>query len=256
MPFELADKTISETINAKPWRSAAKPKKILAIRLQALGDVVITLPYLQSLKNSLPEAQIDFLTRKEVEDIPRHLDLFNRIFSIGGGRHFKKQVVSALFLLPRLWAQRYEAVIDLQRNPLSRWIRQLLHPQCWSEFDRFSPMAAGERNRLTIEALGLGPVKAAAPLQLKNKTAGLEILEAAGWKPASTLVVLNPAGNFPTKNWPLQNYVDFAKLWLQKCDQQTQFLILGVDTILPRAQFLQAQLGPLLINLVRRTSPS
>jgi ADP-heptose:LPS heptosyltransferase len=256
MRFELHDKTISEKINAKPWHARERPKRILAIRLQALGDVVIALPYLQSLKNNLPAAQIDFLTRKEVDDIPRNLDLFGRVFSIGGGRNFKKQAFSALLLLPQLWARRYEVVIDLQRNPLSRWIRKRLYPKWWSEFDRFSPKSAGERNRLTIAALELGSVSISQKLKLKNQSLGLDILKAAGWNPACDLVALNPAGGFPTKNWPLQNYVEFAKLWLAKYHAQTQFLILGVDAIFPQAQFLQAQFGSRLINLVNRTSPS
>ena len=255
MRFELHDKTISEKINAEPWRSPEKPKKILAIRLQALGDVVATLPYLQNLKSSLSETQFDFLTRKEVEDIPQRLDLFDRVFSIGGGRSFKRQALNALLLLPQLWARHYEVVIDLQRNPLSRWIRKRLHPQCWSEFDRFSPISGGERYRLAIEALGLGSASLSAKLKLKNDLLGMDILQAAGWNPACDLVVLNPAGGFPTKNWPLQNYVEFAKLWLHEYHEQTQFLVLGVESIFQRAQFLQAQLGSHLINLVNRTSP-
>jgi ADP-heptose:LPS heptosyltransferase len=256
MRFELHDKTISEKINAKPWRSREKPKKILAIRLQALGDVVVTLPYLQSLKSGLPESQLDFLTRKEVEDIPQRLDLFDRVFTIGGGRSFKRQVLSALLLLPQLRARHYEVVIDLQRNPLSRWLRKLLNPQCWSEFDRLSPISGGERYRLTIEALGLGSASLSAKLKLKNDLLGLDILQAAGWNPACDLVVLNPAGGFPTKNWPLQNFVEFAQLWLRKYNPQTQFLILGMASISARAQFFKEQLGLHLINLVGLTSPS
>lgn len=256
MRFKLHDKTISEKINAKTWRSQEKPKKILAIRLQALGDVVATLPYLQSLKSSLPETRLDFLTRKEVEDIPQRLDLFDRVFSVGGGRSFKRQALSALLLLPQLWTRHYEVVIDLQRNPLSRWMRKLLNPRCWSEFDRFSPISGGERYRLTIEALGLGSASLSAKLQLKNDLLGLDILQAAGWNPAGDLVVLNPAGGFPTKNWPLHNYVEFAKLWLKEYHEQTQFLILGTDAISLRAQFLKEQLGSHLIDLVGLTSPS
>ena len=37
--------------------------RILAIRLQATGDVVITLPYLNSLKRRFPEAELDLLAR-------------------------------------------------------------------------------------------------------------------------------------------------------------------------------------------------
>jgi ADP-heptose:LPS heptosyltransferase len=256
MRFSLDDKKISENINVRPWSLQGKPKRILAIRLQAIGDVVISLPYLQSLKNNLPETQIDFLTREETDDIPRRLDLFERIFSIGGGRSFKRQVFCALFLIPKLFARRYDVVIDLQRNPLSRWIRKLLHPRCWSEFDRFSPISAGERNRRTIEALGLGPLGISAKLKLKNKFLGLDILTAEGWNPAHDLIVLNPAGGFSTKNWPLQNYVEFAKLWLRENNARTQFLVLGVEAMAERAQFLKEQLGPNLIDLVKRTTPS
>jgi ADP-heptose:LPS heptosyltransferase len=245
-----------EKINAMPWRFQEKPEKILAIRLQALGDVVITLPYLQSLKERLPETRIDFLTRKEVDDIPRHLDLFDHVYSIGGGRNFKKQVFCAALLLPQLLAQRYDVVIDLQRNPLSRWIRKALHPSSWSEFDRFSPISAGERTRLTIAALNLAPVSMSLNLKLKNQSLGLNIWASAGWNPACDLIVLNPAGCFPTKNWPLQNYVEFAKLWQAEYNPQTQFIVLGIASIAERAQYLKEQLGDHLINLVNRTMPS
>ena len=248
--------TIVENINYKPWCLEEKPKNILAIRLQAMGDVVITLPYLQSLKNKLPDTRFDFLTREEVDDIPRNLDLFENVFSIGGGRNFKKQVLLALLLLPQLWAQHYDVVIDLQRNPLSQWIRKLLHPPCWSEFDRFSPLSAGERSRLAIEALGLATVGISLKLNLKNNSSGLDILKAAGWNQESELIVLNPAGCFPTKNWPLENYVDFVKLWLSEHSEFTQFLVLGVDSIFDRALFLKNQLGHHLINLVNRTTPA
>ncbi len=252
----MYSRSISENINYKSWCHREKPKKILAIRLQALGDVVITLPYLQSLKAQLPGTQFDFLCREEVDDLPRNLDLFDHVFSIGGGRSVQRQFLSAIRFLPQLRAQHYDVVVDLQRNPLSRWIRKLLQPSSWSEFDRFSPLSAGERNRLTIEALRLGPVDISQELNLKNKFLGLDILESEGWDPECDLIVLNPAGCFPTKNWPLEYYVDFARLWLNEYREYTQFLVLGVDTIFGRAQYLQEQLDRHLINLVNRTTPA
>jgi hypothetical protein len=42
------------SIRAVPWHGAAPPTTVLAIRLQAMGDVVITLPYLRALQRSLP----------------------------------------------------------------------------------------------------------------------------------------------------------------------------------------------------------
>lgn len=246
---------MTEPINARPWPLSRPPEKILAVRLQALGDVVITLPYLQSLKERLPETRIDFLTREEVCDIPRSLALFGRVFAVAGGRNFKMQIFHALGLLPALWMQRYEAVIDLQRNPLSRGLRKALNPSCWSEFDRFSPLPAGERTRRTIEAAGLGQV-GISPLKMKNESLGLDLLRAGGWKPGHRLIVLNPAGFFPSRNWPLDNYAEFARLWLNNGGENTQFLALGVESLAEKAHYLKQYLGDYLLNLVGETTPA
>ena len=61
-------------ISARPWTKNTQPKRILAIRLQAMGDVTITLPYLQHLRNSVPvTTKLDFFTRKECDDIPKNI---------------------------------------------------------------------------------------------------------------------------------------------------------------------------------------
>lgn len=52
--------SVNPPIRFKPWRKSYAPKKILAMRFQALGDTVITLPYLQSLKRRYPAIQLHF----------------------------------------------------------------------------------------------------------------------------------------------------------------------------------------------------
>src|SRR5882672_2084205 len=113
-------------IHHKPWLATRKPEKILAIRFQALGDLMITLPYLQSLKEQTPEAQIHLLTRSEVSEIPKNLVLFEKVFSIGGGRNAKIQFLLSLLLMPYLFWQHYDIVIDLQNHRISKIIRRLL----------------------------------------------------------------------------------------------------------------------------------
>ena len=142
--------------SSKSWNGKKYPKRILAIRLQAMGDLVITLPYLQDLRNKLPaDTKIDLLTRKEVDSIPRSLKLFDKIYSIGGKRNFKKQFILFLLLLPKILLQRYDVVIDLQNNLISRIARKSIMPKAWSEFEKFAPISAGEKNRITIENIGL-----------------------------------------------------------------------------------------------------
>jgi len=67
--------------------------------------------------------------------------------------------------------------------------------------------------------------------------------------------VLNPAGCFATKNWPLMNYVEFANLWLRETRRPARFLILGVAAMADRARILKEHMGTHLIDLVNRTTP-
>jgi heptosyltransferase II len=243
-------------IPSKPWKKDRMPKRLLAIRLQAMGDLVITLPYLQQLKKILPlGSRLDLLTRKEVESIPRNIQLFDHVYSIGGGRNVKKQFLYSGLLLPKLLWQRYDVVVDLQNNIISRFVRKSLLPEAWSSFDRFSPIAAGESNRLTIESIGLGECYPDYFFKLKNELEAIDLLKKNGWDGATKLVILNPAGAFTTRNWPMENYVAFARLWLQRFPQ-TQFLITGVNLIAGKAAYLKENLGNKLIDLVNHTTPS
>src|SRR5258708_8207969 len=123
-----------------------------------MEDMAITLPYLQGLRDTLPPGtQLDLLNSEEVAALSQNIYLFDNIYTIGGGRNFKKILFYTLCLIPRLWFRRYEGIIDLQNNIVSRIVRKMLRPAACSEFDRFFKIAAGERSRLTISAVCLVP---------------------------------------------------------------------------------------------------
>jgi ADP-heptose:LPS heptosyltransferase len=246
-----------ESIQIAPWTSTTTPGKILAIRLQAFGDVVITLPYIQALHEILPSAQIHFLTREEFSAIPRNMTLFDRVVTIGGGRNPTHQWFKTVPLLPSLLLEQYDIVIDLQRNSLSRMIRRALHPKSCCEFDRFSLYPAGERTKNTIEKLGFTPLPHSLyRLELRDRQAGLSKLFSANFNPAKKLFVLNPAGNFVTKNWPLDYYIQFARTWLDTIDGNVQFAVIGMESLRAKADYLSSKLGNSLISLVGSTTQS
>lgn len=253
-PYRPYEPDIEPCIPCKPWTGKGFPKRILAIRLQATGDVVITLPYLQHLRQSLPPGvRLDLLTRAEFAPIPRSITLFDKVFAIGGGRNYKKQWAHIFLLLPRLLWQRYDVVLDLQNTRISEVVRRTLLPKAWSVFEKYAPIAAGERNRLTIEALGLGKNALLPALHVKDKLAAKRLLMANGWNGADKLVVLNPAGAFPTRNWPLPYFVRFAELWLQQLPE-TKFLVTGTTFITDKAAYFKDQLGDDLIDLTGKTT--
>jgi heptosyltransferase II len=242
------------TIASKRWTKKRSPKRILVIRLQAMGDVVITLPYLQHLRNNLhTEIQIDLLTRVETNPIPGNLILFNKIFSIAGKRNLKAQLFFTLLLLPRLFIRQYDIVIDLQNNIISRLVRKFLNPPAWAEFDRTSPVPAGVRTKNTIEAIGLVKNDAAQKLHLKNDLNAKQILMENGWNQEKDIIVLNPAGVFETRNWPVENYLSFANMWLEEFPK-TQFLVLGLSSIGSKAEFLKNKLGENIICIIDKTN--
>jgi ADP-heptose:LPS heptosyltransferase len=148
-------------------------------------------------------------------------------------------------------------VVDLQRNRMSRFVRRLLHPRSFAEFDRFSRKSAGARTEATVENLALGPVPVYLPaLSVRDEKRGLEKLKDAEETALRSFVVLNPAGSFSSQNWPIERYAGFASLWLENVDRDARFLILGLPSIQAKADVLQSILGEKLISLAGKTTPA
>jgi ADP-heptose:LPS heptosyltransferase len=231
------------------------PRKILVIRLQAMGDVVITLPYLEALQAMLPGTQFQLLTREAFASLPACLNLIQRVHRVGGGRSQARQWLSGLALLPILAAEGFDIVIDLQRNALSRMLRRCLHPLGFCEFDRFSPRSAGDRTRNTIDALGFPPLpRDLPPLALREGSVRVDRFFPEPIDPERPLVILNPAGSCATKHWPLEHYVAFSERWLEEVDPRCQFLILGLESLRGRADDLCRRLPRHCRSLVGATS--
>jgi ADP-heptose:LPS heptosyltransferase len=223
------------------------------MRFQALGDLIITLPFLQSLRDQFPSIRMDLLTRKEVSQIPRNLALFDNVFIVRGGRSARLQFLFALLQTISLRSRRYDAVIDLQNNRITRIVRKLLRPASWSAFDLYSPTSAGERTRRTIEALWHWKV-APGPVRRHADDSTLQLLRRNGLKPSHDLVVLNPAGYCPSRNWPLDRYVHFARLWMQHVNESTQFVLLLLPAHALKARYVKEQLGEACIDLTGKAN--
>lgn len=242
------------SIRAKKWPGVGVPRRVLAIRYQALGDTIITLPYLCSLKKNYPEMEIHFLTRKEVSEVPGAMGFFEKVFAVGGGRNAKVQFVLTMLLLPRLWFHRYDVVLDLQNHKISRIVRMLLFPRAWSEFDRVSPIAAGERTRLAIDAAGFTDTSLNISLRTNRSNQVDHLLTNNGWDRKSEIIILNPAGNLPSRNWPLENYINFALEWSNEMNDSAQFVVMLTGQHKEKSQKLKEALGAKCIDLSGKTS--
>lgn len=220
------------------------------MRFQALGDTIITLPYINCIRQNLPNTKIHFFTRDEVAEIPRGIKLFDRVFSLGGKRNTKLQFLFCLIYLPLLLMQRYDAVIDLQNHWMSRMIRKVIGAVAWSEFDKSSPISAGKRTAQTIQAIGFPfKIEIYPEFEIRALSATNDLLISNGWDGESHLVVLNPAGNFSSRNWKTENYIELALLWLETINPETQFVIMLTAQHFSKADQIKAALRNKCINL-------
>lgn len=237
-----------ETIHRfRRWKKQKAPSKVLAIRFQALGDTIITLPYLQELKIKYPGLSIDFLTRKEVSLIPSSLKIFDSVIAVGGGRNVKLQVLLLLCKLPFLFARRYHVIIDLQNNRVSKLLRKFLFPAAWTEFDKSSPQSAGIRTMNTINRLGVWKINL-RPLGHQNLLACHQIGESFGLSMGQPIVVLNPAGYSPSRSWPTEHYISFATKWLSVFPE-TKFVLLLLPAHRDKARVIANALGDACLDL-------
>jgi ADP-heptose:LPS heptosyltransferase len=237
-------------IDCQPWTAASPPRRVLAIRLQAVGDTLINLPYLLDLKRAHPGVELHFMTHESAAAVPKACGIFDEVIVIRGGRNARVQFLLMLLELPRLWWQRYDAVIDLQNHRWSRLLRRLIHAPSWSAFDKFSPRPHGERARLTIDAIGPWRVNLDTSLRIPGSAArAAQLLRTHGWKDDHDLVVLNPAGYGESRGWPLESYCEFARHWRRVRNPRTQFVLLLLPALRHKAEVISTALGSHCIDL-------
>jgi heptosyltransferase-2 len=244
----------AEDRSFSPWPPAKPPTKILVIRFQAIGDVVVTLPACMSLRKSYPEARIDILTSANCAPIPGAIRLFDHMFSDALITRRWHRLWSAVRRGLQLRRERYDVILDLQRHRSSRIIRHLAHPHAWGEFDRHSPRHALDRVLDTFHRAGFADVGPDFSLEIRGEILdrSRRILRENGWDGKARLVILNPAGAWATRNWPLPHYKKFADLW--SATEGAQYLIVGTEKIRAKADLLSSHLGKRAINLTGRTT--
>lgn len=85
--------------------------KLLLIQLKRAGDVLVTTPVIEALKQRFPDAQIDFLTEKAFAPLLKHHPLLTHVQIYDKTRKIET--------ILRIRGKRYDAVIDFQSSPRS-----------------------------------------------------------------------------------------------------------------------------------------
>ena len=126
-------------------------KKVLVIKLGALGDFVLALAAMKKIREAHPKAKITLLTTPPFEALAKLSPYFNTIETDGRPGDFG----DLTRMLGRLRAARYDRVYDLQTNSRTNWYFQALRPFApqWSGIATGCSLPQRGKARLTMHTL-------------------------------------------------------------------------------------------------------
>ncbi|MBO9707784.1 MAG: glycosyltransferase family 9 protein [Caulobacter sp.] len=203
-------------------------KKVLVIKLGALGDFVLALAAMKKIREAHPRAKITLLTTPPFESLAKLSPYFNSVETDGRPSDFGDLTA----MLSRLRKARYDRVYDLQTNSRTGWYFQALRPFP----PQWSGIAAGcslpqrgkaryhmhtlERQADQLRQAGIWPDAPTEPgsapppdlswILRRHK----EPRPVAGAPAPRPYVLLVPGGSAhrPEKRWPVESYAQLAAL--------------------------------------------
>ena len=203
-------------------------KKVLVIKLGALGDFVLALAAMKKIREAHPRAKITLLTTPPFEALAKLSPYFNTVETDGRPGDFGDLTA----MLGRVRKARYDRVYDLQTNSRTNWYFQALRPFP----PQWSGIAAGcslpqrgkaryamhtlERQADQLKQAGIWPD---APTEMGGAPAPdlswilrrtKEARPVAGAAAPRPYVLLVPGGSAhrPEKRWPVESYAQLAAL--------------------------------------------
>jgi ADP-heptose:LPS heptosyltransferase len=203
-------------------------KKVLVIKLGALGDFVLALAAMRKIREAHPKAKITLLTTPPFEALAKLSPYFNSVETDGRPEDFGQ----TLAMIGRIRKARYDRIYDLQTNSRTNWYFQLLRPFApqWNgiAFGCALPQKGSARLRMhTLErqadqlrAAGIWPDAPTEPgsapppdlswILRKHK----EPRPVAGAAAPRPYVLFIPGGSAHRleKRWPVENYAQLGSL--------------------------------------------
>ena len=208
-------------------------KRILIIRLKAIGDVVLTLPAVNVVRENFPAAKITFLTSQENVELLRGFCEVNEVITLDrtalrSGNPLKVIRVCSR-LLHQLRKGKFDLVVDLHGYGETAWLTRLTGARArWGEINRSSRSWAYTRpieqkitshaakcHLETLEACGLkiGSVRNEFSLPVASANDARAWFIANRLEVAKPTLYLQPFTSEMRKNWPFEKHLALANYW-------------------------------------------
>lgn len=215
-------------------------KKILIIRLSALGDSIHTIPLAAALRKQYPTAQLDWIVEDKAAKFIQNNPLLNNVFVLHKKNKSKIQFLKEFIsVLNKIKKEKYDVVIDTQQLFKSGFIlglsggKRKITLDCGREF---SFIFANEiiktgrkqfdinyhvvkRNLEIAKYLGCETSDISFVIPDFSSEYNREIVETInGLDKSKKTIVLAPATTWENKHWKIQGWVDVINRFKDKCN--------------------------------------
>jgi len=211
----------------------ASIRRILVIKLRAIGDVLLSTVVLDNLRRGFPGAEMHFLTEPAASDLLKYHPAIDQV------QIFDRSRMSGVDLIRTVRRQRYNLVVDLFGNPRTALVTRLsgaahrvgyrFRGRTYAYNHRVEPR--GDRvhntefNLDALQALGL-PIHTRVPritLGPEERAWAVEFLNTAV-PSGGPLVAINAGGGWYTKRWGGDRFASLADLLVTRHDARILIL--------------------------------
>lgn len=208
-----------------------QPLKILIVKPSSLGDVVHSLPFLDALSRRFPDAKIDWVIARGLEDILEGHPMIHRLWVIDKDtwksiRNARDTIREVTLLFRQLKSQAYDVVVDLQGllrsglitratgSPVRIGFREAREGSTMFYTHRVAggkAIHAVDRYLKIAEHLGCSLSDVCFPFP-PIENASSRCLHRSSFTADDTFAVLVPGARWITKRWPPEKFARVASL--------------------------------------------
>ena len=245
------------------------PERILVVKLDHLGDVLLATPVFSNLRRAYPNAELHALTGEWSRVVlERHPDV-NSVIEYNSPAFCRTgqptPLREAFKLYRRLRRQKYDLMIDLRSDWRVVWFAFLrLAPKRLSRaalqvanklgFSQFSGTHEATRNLDVLKQVGIPtPVQTAIfSVTTADKKWASDFLVTYRVDRQRPLIVIHPGSPIALKRWLPERYAELAD-WLIT-QKRAQILFVGVEEEIPIVTEIQGRMQKESINVAGKTT--
>jgi lipopolysaccharide heptosyltransferase II len=212
-------------------------RKILVMKLRSMGDTVLMTAALVQVQKQFPNAEIDVAVTSDWSSLFDHFPKIRKVFTYKRHGHFASRARGIANLAMKLRREKYDCVVCLHASPSSALISfatgakvRSVHFHGHKDKNRYSTVQIPgkgtlkpiiERDMDAVRALGVSIPEGSVPKVYLDKSEQKMISEKfkqIGLTQSSKpLLGISLGASRPTKQWPIEKYVDLAIQW---CEEQ------------------------------------